>query len=203
MGVPPLDEGSLPEDGLVALRQWVDAAAGHTAVEDARIACLATADAEGVPDARMVVVREVADDGLVFHTSHVSAKAQQLAVRPIAALVYWWEPLMRQARVRGRVTRLSGEEADARFAALPHGSKIAAWASDQQAELPDRAVLEAAFEAAAARFPGAVPRPEHWGCYRVHADVVELWQGHPEDRMHDRVRYVRRDGSWTRTRIAP
>lgn len=186
---------------MAALAAWLDSAA--EAVDDARIACLATTDAQGMPDARMVIMRAVDGDGLLFHTSLVSAKVDQMEAHPGAALVLWWEPLMRQARVRGPVARLADGEADARFARLPRGSQIAAWASDQRAALADRAAVEAAFAAAEERFPADVPRPDAWGVYRLVPDVVELWQGHPADGMHDRFHYERRDGGWTRTRIAP
>lgn len=198
-----LDADDLPDDGLIALRGWMDAAVSDERVRDARAGCLATADAYGAPDARMVVVRELGDDGLIFCTSLVSVKAQQLDVRGVAAVVLWWQPLMRQVRVRGSVARLAEREADEQFSRLHRRSRIAAWASDQTAELDHRAELETAFRTAAERFPGDVPRPQGWGGYRLRAETVELWQGHPGDGIHDRFRYERRGDHWRLRRLAP
>jgi pyridoxamine 5'-phosphate oxidase len=166
------------------------------------VGCLATVD-DGAPDARMVLIRGVDERGLHFFTSTTSAKARQLAVTPRACLVFWWEPQMRQARVRGAVTRLPDDEADAGFAQLDRSSQIAARASDQYAVLEGRAELEARFEEARQGMRAPAVRPPGWGGFLLSPDEVELWQGHPDDRMHDRLRFLRDGDSWVCRRLAP
>ena len=201
--LPNLCADDQPDDGLVALRLWMDSAADSKDVHDARLACLATTDAYGAPDARMVIVREVTDEGLVFCTSLVSSKAKQIDRSHSAALVFWWEPLMRQVRVRGQAKKLADGESDGHFSRLSRRSQIAAQASDQSSVLDDHRALAVAFRTAEGRYGQQVPRPASWGCYRLGPEVIELWQGHPADGMHDRFRYERSAERWTLNRIAP
>ena len=200
---PRLDPDDLPDDAVVLVRQWLDVAAADDGVNDPRVASLATADADGLPDVRTVIVREVSDQGLLFTTTYTSAKAEQMDGQGAAALLLFWEPLMRQCRIRGTVRRMAAEEADERFARFDRDRQIMAWASDQRSELADRAALERAFEAAAERFPDDVPRPDHFGGYRLRPEDAEIWQGHPVDRLHDRFRYRRQGEGWSLARIAP
>lgn len=165
--------------------------------------CLAT-DADGVPCARMVLLRSVDGRGFVFHTNYDSDKAQQLTRNPAAALVFRWYRLQRQVRVNGQAERVSSEESDAYFRTRPRGAQIGAWASPQSAVLANRAELEAAVAEVEARFAGTeVPRPPWWGGIRVVPSTLEFWQGR-EDRLHDRLRY-RREGveRWLIERLAP
>jgi pyridoxamine 5'-phosphate oxidase len=143
------------------------------------------------------------DRGFVFYTNRESAKAADIAVNPRAALVFHWPPLERQVRVEGAVEALPEEESAAYFATRPRGSQLAAWASPQSRALDDRVDLERRYAEVESRFAGAdVPLPPFWGGYRVAPEAFEFWQGR-DGRLHDRARYERADGSWSRTRLAP
>jgi pyridoxamine 5'-phosphate oxidase len=170
---------------------------------DTAPAALATADAGGHPAVRIVLIRHVDDRGFVFHTNYNSRKAMELSANPYAALCLHWPSLEEQIRIEGRTERIAREESDAYFDARPRGSQIGAWASDQSADLPSRAILEARTREIEERFGGcAVPRPPHWGGFRVIPDRMEFWYGRL-DRLHDRVLYVKSGGSWTTSRLYP
>ena len=164
--------------------------------------CLATADAEGVPDARMVLLKSADARGFAFYTNELSAKGVQLGANPSAALVFLWHP--RQVRVRGDVERVADAECDEYWRTRPRGSQLGAWASAQSSVIASRSVLEARLADVTARFDGVdVPRPPYWRGYRVVPDEIEFWM-HRDDRLHDRVLYRREvDGSWRRDRLSP
>lgn len=185
------------------LRAWLREARDAAQAEP-NAAALATVDAEGRPAVRMVLVKGVSEAGVSFFTNYGSRKARELAANPHAALCLWWDRLERQVRVEGPVARLDDEANDAYFARRPRGSQLAAWASEQSAPLPDREALTSRLEALRARYPegSPVPRPPHWGGYRLRFEAAELWQG-GEDRLHDRFRYERDGDGWTVTRLAP
>jgi len=197
-----LDEADLAADPVVQLRSWFDeAVALGLLLPDAMT--LATKHADGGPDARVVLMRGLDARGIVFFTNYRSAKGTQLEADSRAALVLWWSALERQVRVRGTVTRIDPAESDSYWGTRPRGSRIGAWASEQSAPLPDRATLEDAARAADARWPGAdVPRPPHWGGFRLLPARFEFWQGRM-DRLHDRFAYARRGDGWMVGRLAP
>ncbi len=192
-----------PSDPIALVARWF-AEAEAAGIEQPNAMTLATATPDGRPSARVVLLKGIDAHGFAFFTNYESRKAGELEANPRAALVLHWTSLHRQVRVTGTVARLSAEESDAYFATRPHGSQLGAWASAQSRPLEDRAELEACFAALEAEHAGSeVPRPPHWGGYRVEPDEIELWQGRA-NRLHDRVAYTRTpDGGWARVRLQP
>jgi pyridoxamine 5'-phosphate oxidase len=164
---------------------------------------LATADGDGRPAVRMVLLRGIDERGFVFYTNYDSRKAADLEANPRAALCFYWECIKQQVRVEGDVERVSGEESDAYFASRARGSRIAAWVSKQSAPLDSRAELVADYLRLKARYAGRpVPRPEFWGGYRIRPQRMEFWNSRAH-RMHDRVAYLRDGDDWTTQRLYP
>ncbi|MBS1868923.1 MAG: pyridoxamine 5'-phosphate oxidase [Actinobacteria bacterium] len=203
MNADELHEHDLLPDPIALVRRWF-AEAEAFGLEQHDAMTLATATPDGRPSARAVLLKGIDQRGFAFFTNYESRKARELDANPHAALVLLWIPLQRQVRVGGRVERLGGEESDAYFATRPRGSQLGAWASEQSRPLPDRGELERRFAALDERYAGGVvPRPPHWGGYRVEPDEIELWQGRA-NRLHDRFRYTRgADGAWQHVRLAP
>jgi pyridoxamine 5'-phosphate oxidase len=184
---------------------FVDWLADAKGVEpnDANAMTLATVDAAGLPDARIVLLKDVDERGFTFYSNRESAKGEALAAHPAAALLFHWKSLRRQVRVRGTVEAVSAAEADAYFASRARESRIGAWASDQSRPLDSRETLERAVARETARFAdGEVPRPEHWSGWRVIPDSVEFWRDRPF-RLHDRLRFERAGPVWNKTRLWP
>jgi len=167
---------------------------------------LATVDGDGLPDARIVLLKELEDGAFVFYTNLGSAKGQQLAAHPKAALVFHWKSMKRQVRVRGLISRVSDEQADAYFAGRPRESQIGAWASDQSRPMEGMFVLERAVARETARLGlGKVPRPPHWSGFRLEPLKIEFWQDKPF-RLHEREVFSRQDvtdPNWAVTRLFP
>ena len=197
----PLSRADLAADPVVQLQSWLEAAAAAGAREPNAMT-LATADASGVPSARVVLLRGLDDAGLTWYTNQRSLKGRDLAANPQAALVFHWELQQRQVRVAGVVEVVSKAEAEAYFSKRPRRSRLSAWASPQGQPLTDRAELEAATERVAATYPTSVPLPPFWGGYRLSPAMFEFWQGR-RDRMHDRFRYLRDGEDWRIDRLAP
>jgi len=198
-----LSEDELHEDPLEQFRRWFDDALdAEEPLPDAMT--LATADADGAPNARIVVLRGVDERGFAFYTSYESPKGRELDANPRATLVFHWKSNERQVRIRGRIERTTREESVAYFERRPRESQVATAASPQSQVVPGRRALEALFDETARRHgDGAVPAPETWGGYRLAPDSIEFWQGR-ERRLHDRLRYRRdADGSWIVERLAP
>lgn len=163
---------------------------------------LATVDAGGRPSNRMVLLKGV-DHGFVFFTNLESRKGVELAATGRAALLLWWDRLERQVRIEGRVREVREEESDAYFRMRPRGAQLGAWASPQSRRIASRDALEARLARITTRFAGReVPRPPHWGGYRVTPARIEFWQGR-RDRLHDRLLYTRTRGGWRLERLAP
>ena len=170
---------------------------------DANAMALATVDATGLPDVRMVLLKGVDPAGFVFFSNQQSAKGQELAANPKAALLFHWKSLRRQVRVRGAVTPVSDAEADAYFATRARPAQLGAWASDQSRTLPDRLALEKKIAEVGLRFGlGKVPRPPHWSGWRVAPEAIEFWRDRPF-RLHERLLFEVADGGWTTRRLFP
>jgi|TARA_R110002110_G_scaffold163125_3_gene362707 pyridoxamine 5'-phosphate oxidase len=199
-----LDVGDLDADPIVQWQRWHDAALEAGVVEPNAMT-LATIGSDGIPDSRIVLVRGLDARGLVFYTNYDGAKSQQLDANPVASATFGWLDLHRQVRVRGPVERVSAEESDTYFASRPRESQLGAWSSPQSDEIADRSVLDDLVAATAERFANAevVPRPPHWGGWRLMPTEWEYWQGRPS-RLHDRLRYRPDSGiTWSITRLAP
>lgn len=203
----PFDVEEAAETPHEQFSAWLGDITAATPELEVNAAVLATADAAGRPSARHVLVKGAGPDGFTFFTNYGSRKAADLADNPRAALVFAWSPVARQVVAEGAVEPLREAESDAYFAGRPRDSQLGAWASPQSQPLDSRAELDAAYAAAEARFAGRpVPRPEHWGGYRLRPDRVEFWQGRPS-RLHDRVLYTAEvdatGAAWRRQRLAP
>jgi pyridoxamine 5'-phosphate oxidase len=197
-----LTEADAGDDPFRLFDRWfADALAAGVAEPNAMT--LATCTPDGVPSARIVLLKICDDRGLVFFTNYNSRKGDELANNPRAALVFFWPALERQVRVEGRVELATEQESDEYFVTRPLNSRLGAWASAQSGVLADRAALERQHEELVARYPDEnIPRPPHWGGYRVVPTVFEFWQGRPS-RLHDRIRFRKADQGWVRDRLSP
>jgi len=195
-------ESDVDPNPLAQFRRWYDEALGAGLVEPTAMT-LATANRKGVPSARMVLLKGYDERGFVFFTNYESPKGHDLAENPQAALVWWWGPLERQIRVTGTVDRVSDAESDAYFVTRPTGSRLGAVASKQSSVLKSREELERQVAGLREKYrEGAIPRPAHWGGFRLTPRAIEFWQGRP-DRLHDRLRYANKGGSWIIERLSP
>ena len=196
---PPLLTADNP---LELFANWL---ADATAKEpnDPNAMALATVDEDGLPDVRMLLLKDAGPDGFVFYTNLQSAKGRQLAANPQAALLFHWKSLRRQVRVRGKVTPVTEAESDAYFATRARASQIGAWASDQSRPLPDRLALEKRVAEVGLKFGLAkVPRPPHWSGFRLTPSWIEFWRDRPF-RLHERLVFERAEGGWTTQRLFP
>lgn len=194
-------ESEVAANPLEQFQIWFDEAVKAEVLEPNAMT-LATIGLDGMPAARLVLLKELDERGFVFFTNYRSRKGKELAQTPKAALVFWWPELERQVRIEGTVERISAVESDRYFATRPLGSRWGAWASQQSEILESYEELEAAVANIAARYGEAVPRPEHWGGYRVLPTLIEFWQGRP-NRLHDRLCYRYQGGNWQMVRLYP
>ncbi len=193
------------DDPFALFGAWL-ADASQSEPNDPNAMTLATVDETGLPNARIVLMKEFDADGFVFYTNAESAKGRELDASRKAALVFHWKSLLRQVRVRGLIARVADAEADAYYASRPYGSRIGAHASLQSRPLPDRATLEGRVADYSARFPesGGVPRPDYWTGYRLTPLQIEFWHDRPF-RLHDRIVFARPHPAapWDRARLYP
>jgi pyridoxamine 5'-phosphate oxidase len=202
-GQIPLEEGSLSPNPMEQFSLWL-AEADSKGIYEPNAMVLSTIGEDGAPSSRTVLLRGVSDSGFAFYTDYTSRKGRALIAHPIASLVFPWYSLHRQVLVTGSVKKVSAEDSDEYFRSRPRGSQIGAWASDQSQPIDSRADLEAKVAEVEERFKdqGEVPRPEKWGGFVLVADTIEFWAGR-RSRLHDRIRFVRREGRWDSVRLQP
>jgi pyridoxamine 5'-phosphate oxidase len=197
-----LDEKDVSRDPIAEFARWF-AEAQAAEVEEPNAMVLATATPDGAPSARVVLLKGFDERGFVFFTDYRSRKGAELEANPRAALALHWSELERQVRITGDVTRTSTEESEVYYRSRPMGSRLGAWVSHQSQTIPSRGVLEGGLREVERRFAGGdVPLPPYWGGYRVKPGAIEFWQGR-ENRLHDRIRYVKDEGGWRIERLAP
>ena len=189
------------EDPIDQFLRWRDEARQAGEPQTGHVA-LATADKDGNPSVRFVILRSVDRRGFVFYTNYTSRKAREIGENPQGSLALHWPVSERQVRVDGSIEQISSEESDAYFHTRPRESRLETWASPQSRVIEGRPWLEARWSRFEAELGESVPRPEWWGGYRLVPEVVEFWQQRPH-RMHDRLQYVREAGAWTIRRLAP
>ena len=197
-----LDKADVDPDPIVQFHEWFEKVIDAD-LHEPNAMVLATATRDGRPSARTVLLKGYDERGFVFYTNYEGRKARELETNPICALLFYWGELERQVRIEGRASRLSGEESDTYFAGRPRGSRLGAWASEQSRSVEDRSILEERLRALEAEYEGRdIPRPLFWGGYRVEPDTIEFWQGR-ENRLHDRLVYLRNEGGWKIVRLQP
>lgn len=197
-----LDLADVLPDPIAQFRQWFDAAV-QAGIPEPNAMHLGTVAENGRPSGRIVLIKDVDERGFVFYTNYESQKGQALIARPVASLTFFYPELERQIRIEGVVEKVSAEESDTYFNSRPRGSQIGAWVSQQSTVIASRAVLEDRQRDLETRFADQpVPRPPHWGGFRVIPDLIEFWQGRPS-RLHDRICYRLAGGSWVLERVSP
>ena len=196
-----LDDEHADADPIAQFGRWWDEAL-NSQLPEVNAMTLATADAGGVPSARVLLMKGYDERGFVFFTNYDSRKGRELAANPKAALLFFWPELERQVRIEGLVERIESAESDAYYRSRPLASRIGAWASPQSEPIPSKAWLMGRAAEMGLRHGLNPDRPPQWGGYRLCPEVMEFWQGRPS-RLHDRLRYQRVGSGWERSRLAP
>ncbi|MEQ8523526.1 pyridoxamine 5'-phosphate oxidase [Gracilimonas sp.] len=197
-----LDESEVDKNPFKQFGLWMEEAV-KSEVPEPNAMTLATVDANHKPHSRIVLLKGLEDDSFIFYTNYVSDKGKELEQNPNASLCFMWLELERQVRIDGKVEKLPKEESEAYFQQRPYKSQLGALASNQSAEVPNRAFLEKKFEELEKKYPeGKVPMPETWGGYRVIPEAIEFWQGR-RSRLHDRVKYELTGEKWNIKRLSP
>lgn len=198
---PPLEASDLLESPYEQLRKWLTDAMEAWMPEPCAM-CLSTVDAEGRPSSRMVLLRGLDEHGIIFYTNYHSRKGLEITANHWVSICMWWGDLHRQVRVEGRVEKATEAESNAYFHSRPRDSQLASAASPQSQVIASREELDSLIHTVEAEHPNEVPRPAHWGGYRIVPDRFEFWQGRPA-RRHDRLVYVKHGEGWRIERLAP
>jgi len=198
-----LMESNVLEDPIQQLKLWLENAISHK-VKEPNAMVLSTINASGSPSSRVVLIKELDDDGIIFYTNYESDKASQIAAHPIVALNFNWLALQRQVRIEGTVEKIDEVRSIKYFQGRPKSSQIGAWVSAQSKIIPDRSVLETAKQKLELQYKDVdvIPKPPNWGGYKVKPNLVEFWQGR-RSRLHDRLRFSLVDGQWILERVSP
>ena len=197
-----LDEQHISDNPIQQFRIWFDEALKAELIEPNAM-MLATVNAQKRPSMRIVLLRDILEDGIVFYTNYLSRKGNEIELNPYGSATFFWPELERQVRIEGVLKKIDEHISDSYFAKRPRGSQIGAWSSPQSKTIHSRNELEENEMHYTALFEGKdVPRPPHWGGYILQADYMEFWQGR-ENRLHDRICYTLSEGNWERSRIAP
>ncbi|MFD2532783.1 pyridoxamine 5'-phosphate oxidase [Gracilimonas halophila] len=197
-----LDESDVAKDPVKQFEKWMEEAI-NSEVPEPNAMTLASVDHKKKPHARVVLLKGIEDGNFIFYTNYDSAKGEELRQNPNVALCFLWLELERQVRIEGRVEKISDEESEAYFKKRPYKSQLGALASNQSAEVPNRAFLEDAFSELEQKYAeGEVPKPVNWGGYKVIPEGFEFWQGR-RSRLHDRIKYVFENGNWIIKRLSP
>ncbi len=198
-----LDEHAVGSEPILFFKKWF-AEAEAAQITEINAMTLATADYNGIPHARIVLLKGLDKDDFIFFTNYNSSKGKEINSNPFAALVFFWKELERQVRIEGKIEKIPAAESDAYFNSRPVGSRIGAWASPQSQEITDRNILDLNYTKYENEFSQVeIPRPPHWGGYKVIPNHIEYWQGR-SSRMHDRILFTKDDtGDWMRSRLAP
>jgi len=197
-----LNEEDVAPTAIQQFSRWWEEAV-DSQIDEVNAMTLATATPDGIPSARIVLLKGFDDEGFTFFTNYNSAKGKMIETNPRAALIFFWKELERQIRIEGNVAKLSNENSDAYFNSRPVGSRIGAWASPQSTVIPNRHILEDNVEKYVEQFKEGIPRPPHWGGYVIKPVKIEFWQGR-SNRLHDRILYtLQQDNTWKIERLAP
>jgi len=193
----------LDKDPIRAFSNWFEEARKNELIPEPNAMTLATVNAEGFPSARIVLLKEIQDDGFVFYTNYRSQKSKDIFETKKAALVFWWEPLRRQVRIEGSITPIPDKQSQKYFESRPRGSQIGAWVSDQSSVISSREELDAKLDQYNSHFgDDPIPKPQHWGGFIVNPSCIEFWQG-GERRLHDRIRFQKNENKWEVERLCP
>ena len=197
-----LDEKNIDPDPIKQFNRWFQVAK-KTRMIHPEAMTLATSTRDGKPSVRVLLLKGVIDSKFIFFTNYQSSKAKEIEVNPYGALLFYWEKLERQVRIKGKIEKITEKESEDYFKTRPKGSKLGAWASPQSEVIPDRTFLEKNFKEFEEKYKNKeIPRPKHWGGYQLTPSMLEFWQGKP-NRLHERIRYRSENGKWIIERLAP
>ena len=199
----PLDENKIEKNPIKLFEQWFNVALERNIIEPNAMT-LATSDSNGIPSARIVLLKDLNQLGFTFFTNYESKKGTQLENNPFAAIVFWWGKLERQVRVEGTIEKLSNKDSDEYFKSRPRGSQLGAVVSKQSLVIPNYDFLQNQFVELEKKYKGKkIKRPNYWGGYRLKPTIIEFWQGR-KNRLHDRIRYTKKNGKyWLIERLSP